>query len=142
MILAVKPSSGQKEIKLSYYKMAKKYHPDFLHNVSQAEKDEANEMFKKVQKSYEVLGNAISRQSYDIEHNLNDGSEGEPVSQDIYEDTLSKRSYFQPKQQKDFYYTKWTGYRAPDWYHPYNGLDARSEFLYLRKSAFNWPRID
>ena len=77
--------------------MAKKYHPDFLHNVSQAEKDEANEMFKKVQKSYEVLGNAISRQSYDIEHNLNDGSEGEPVSQDIYEDTLSKRSYFQPK---------------------------------------------
>ena len=48
MILAVKPSSTQKDIKLSYYKMAKKYHPDFLHDVSQAEKEEASEMFKKV----------------------------------------------------------------------------------------------
>jgi molecular chaperone DnaJ len=80
MILSVKPSSTQKEIKLSYYKMAKKYHPDFVHDVSEAEKYEAGEMFKKVQKSYEVLGNAISRQAYDIENNLNDGSQGEPVS--------------------------------------------------------------
>jgi molecular chaperone DnaJ len=61
MILSVKSSSTQKEIKLSYYKMAKKYHPDFLHDVSAAEKEEASEMFKKVQKAYEVLGNAISR---------------------------------------------------------------------------------
>jgi molecular chaperone DnaJ len=61
MILSVKSSSTQKEIKLSYYKMAKKYHPDFLHDLSAAEKEEASEMFKKVQKAYEVLGNAISR---------------------------------------------------------------------------------
>lgn len=61
MILSVKSSSTQKEIKLNYYKMAKKYHPDFLHDVSAAEKEEASEMFKKVQKAYEILGNAISR---------------------------------------------------------------------------------
>ena len=48
MILSVKASSNQKEIKMSYYKMAKKYHPDFLHNESAKEKEEANEMFKKV----------------------------------------------------------------------------------------------
>ena len=30
MILSVKPNTKQKEIKLAYYKMAKKYHPDFL----------------------------------------------------------------------------------------------------------------
>ena len=29
-ILSVKPSTKQKDIKLAYYKMAKKYHPDFL----------------------------------------------------------------------------------------------------------------
>jgi curved DNA-binding protein CbpA len=142
MILDVKPSSNQKDIKLSYYKMAKKYHPDFMHDVTEKEKLEANEMFKKVQKAYEVLGNAISRQAYDIENNLNDGSSGAPVGQDIYEDSLSRRSYYQPKQQKDFYYTKWTNYQKPDWYHPYNGHDARSEFLYLRRSAISWPRID
>jgi DnaJ-class molecular chaperone len=48
MILSVKASANQKDIKLSYYKMAKKYHPDFLHNESAAEKEEASEMFKKV----------------------------------------------------------------------------------------------
>lgn len=124
--------------------MAKKYHPDFQGpDLTQKQSIEASEMFKKVQKAYEVLSNPISRQAYDIEMNLNTGSDGGgPVDQNIYEDQTSKRSYFQPKQQKDFYYTKWTGYRKPDWYHPYNGLDARSEFLYLRRNAFAWPWID
>ena len=39
----------QKEIKLQYYKQAKKYHPDFLGpNASEADKMTASEMFKKV----------------------------------------------------------------------------------------------
>lgn len=77
-ILSVKPSTKQKDIKLAYYKMAKKYHPDFLQgdNVTEKEKEEANEMFKKIQKSYEVLSNPISRQAYDIENNMNDGADG------------------------------------------------------------------
>lgn len=33
----------------------------------------------------------------------------------------------------DFYHTKWTGYKKPDWYHPYNGIDVRSEYLYRKK---------
>ena len=33
----------------------------------------------------------------------------------------------------DFYHTKWTGYKKPDWYHPYNGHDVRSEYLYRKK---------
>jgi hypothetical protein len=60
----------------------------------------------------------------------------------MYEDQTSSRSYYQPRTQKDFYYTKWTGYKKPDWYHPYNGYDARSEFLYLRRNAFSWPVVD
>ena len=49
-ILSVKPSTKQKDIKLAYYKMAKKYHPDFLQgdDVTEKEKEEANEMFKKI----------------------------------------------------------------------------------------------
>ena len=38
-----------------------------------------NEMFKKIQKSYEVLSNPISRQAYDIENNMNDGADGHQV---------------------------------------------------------------
>lgn len=33
----------------------------------------------------------------------------------------------------DFYHTKWTDYKKPDWYHPYNGKDVRSEYLYRKK---------
>lgn len=34
---------------------------------------------------------------------------------------------------KDFYHTKWTGYKKPKWFHPYNGIDVRSEYLYRKK---------
>lgn len=34
---------------------------------------------------------------------------------------------------KDFYHTKWTGYKKPKWFHPYNGHDVRSEYLYRKK---------
>jgi DnaJ-class molecular chaperone len=123
--------------------MAKKYHPDFQGpDISDADREEASEMFKKVQKAYETLSNPIMRQAYDIEHNLNDGGDGTTTDQSIYEDTLSNKTYFQPKQQKDFYHTKWTGYKKPEWYHPYNGMDARSEFLYLRRNAISWPKLD
>lgn len=33
---------------------------------------------------------------------------------------------------KDFYHTKWTGYKKPKWFHPYNGHDVRSEYLYRK----------
>lgn len=59
--------------------MAKKYHPDFLQGdgFTDAEREQASEMFKKIQKSYEVLSNPIARQAYDIENNFNDGREGQ-----------------------------------------------------------------
>lgn len=95
-ILDVHPSSNQKEIKFAYYKMAKMYHPDFQGpNTSEKDKEEASEMFKKIQQAYETLSNPIMRQAYDIEHSLNDGSDGSgPVDQSIYEDQTSNRSYY------------------------------------------------
>ena len=88
-ILSVKTNSSQKDVKLAYYKMAKKYHPDFLASdeFSDAERKEALEMFKKIQKAYETLGSPIARQAYDIEENINEdlGGAGDG-SRDIYED--------------------------------------------------------
>ena len=63
----MKTTAQQKDIKLAYYKAAKKYHPDFQATASEEEKANAAEKFKKVHKAYEVLSNPISRQAYDIE---------------------------------------------------------------------------
>lgn len=81
-------------------------------------------------KAYEVLGNPIQRQAYDIEHRIN---EGVNLDSQTFEDSTSKKNYFQPRTQTDFYHTKWTGYKKPEWYHPYNGLDGRSEYLYRKR---------
>ena len=58
--LGVKTTAPAKEIKLAYYKMAKKYHPDFNPGEGK-DQEKAAEMFKKILKSYEVLSNPISR---------------------------------------------------------------------------------
>jgi DnaJ-class molecular chaperone len=53
----VKTTASAKDIKLAYYKMAKKYHPDF----NTTEEADTSEMFKRINKAYEVLSNPISR---------------------------------------------------------------------------------
>ena len=35
----------------------------------------------------------------------------------------------------DPYHTKWSGYQKPKWYHPYNGRDWRSEYMYSRRDT-------
>ena len=67
-ILNVKTNIDQKGIKLAYYKQAKKYHPDFQHDISEAERVKAEAQFKVIAKAYEVLSNPIARQAYDIEN--------------------------------------------------------------------------
>ena len=85
-LLNVKTTASNKEIKLAYYKLAKKYHPDFNQEHTSAD------MFKKVHKAYEVLSNPISRQAYDIENRINDGTA--MGDQAMYEDTTAQRSYY------------------------------------------------
>ena len=57
-VLGVKTTASAKDIKLAYYKLAKKYHPDFN---TEGDQEKATEIFKKVKKAYEVLSNPISR---------------------------------------------------------------------------------
>ncbi|MDD5122905.1 MAG: DnaJ domain-containing protein [Dehalococcoidales bacterium] len=58
-LLEVQKGATLEEIKNSYRKLAKKYHPDI--NPS----PEALEIFKKINLAYEVLGNPNTRASYD-----------------------------------------------------------------------------
>jgi DnaJ-class molecular chaperone len=59
-ILDVKRGAGQKEIKKSYRRLARKYHPDVNPGDSAAE-----EKFKELQEAYAVLSNEERRKQYD-----------------------------------------------------------------------------
>lgn len=61
-ILGVSENVTNEELKKVYRKLAKKYHPDA--NVGNLQ---AEEMFKKVSKAYEVLSDETSRAKYDRE---------------------------------------------------------------------------
>lgn len=67
-LLKVTPSASVDEIKTSYHKLLKQYHPD-LHNRSEFDwvKQEADRMSKKISEAYDVLGNKDSRAKYDVE---------------------------------------------------------------------------
>jgi len=65
--LGVKSDAGRDDIKLNFYKMAKKYHPD--HQTSRTEKDRASseEVFKNINDAYEILSNPKLKSAYDRE---------------------------------------------------------------------------
>ena len=64
-ILGVDKSASDDDIKAAYRKMAKKYHPDLYTTKSDAEKKNAEEMFKKVNHAYQVLSDPQKKAAYD-----------------------------------------------------------------------------
>jgi len=61
---------SQSEIKRSYRKLAKEYHPD----VNKTK--EAEEKFKQINEAYEILGDEQKRKNYDMNNSMNFGSFG------------------------------------------------------------------
>jgi DnaJ-class molecular chaperone len=73
-ILGLSRSAKDEEIKKTYRKLARKYHPDLNPNNKQSE-----EKFKEVQEAYEVLSDAEKRRKYDqLGANWKNGSEFTP----------------------------------------------------------------
>lgn len=64
-VLGVSRTATDDEIKRAYRKNAKKYHPDLLINKSEAEKQEAEEKIKEINKAYAVLSDPKQRSNYD-----------------------------------------------------------------------------
>lgn len=69
-VLEVERTASQEEIKTSYRRLAKKYHPD----LNDGDLD-AQEKFKEVSAAYEVLGDESKRRMYD-NYGTTDGSGG------------------------------------------------------------------
>lgn len=63
-ILEVKPQASKEEIKKSYQKLIKQYHPD--RNSS----NEGLVKFQQIQKAYEILSNPETKQDYDLYGNI------------------------------------------------------------------------
>jgi hypothetical protein len=57
-ILEIKPTATENEIKKSYYRLVKIYHPDKNKDIN------ANEKFQKIQSAYEILSNDKTRHEY------------------------------------------------------------------------------
>ncbi|KAL6450471.1 DNAJB9 DnaJ subfamily B member 9 [Candida maltosa Xu316] len=64
-VLGIPPSSSLKEIKLSFRKLSKKYHPDLHQNLSEDERNELKEKYVKILASYEVLKDVKKKKEYD-----------------------------------------------------------------------------
>ena len=61
-ILGVRPDATEDEIKKSYWKIARRYHPDVNPGNQEAE-----QKFKDAAEAYAVLGDTEKRKAYDIE---------------------------------------------------------------------------
>ncbi|XP_034543524.1 dnaJ homolog subfamily A member 3, mitochondrial-like isoform X2 [Notolabrus celidotus] len=59
-VLGVSRTATQKDIKKSYYQLAKKYHPD-----TNPDDPEAKEKFAKLAEAYEILSDEVKRKQYD-----------------------------------------------------------------------------
>ena len=60
-VLGVPENAGEEQIKQSYRKLAKKYHPDL-----NPDNPEAEARFKDIVEAYETLGDAKKRKAYDL----------------------------------------------------------------------------
>lgn len=64
-ILGVKINASASEIKKAYFAKSKLYHPDRNVTDSTTDKKRSERLFLNVQKAYEILGNADSKEQYD-----------------------------------------------------------------------------
>lgn len=126
--LGVSIDSDYDEIKQAYYKYAKKYHPDI--NPS----PEALEKFKIIKKAYEVLGDPNLRITYDIENRFCEEGSNRRQYDEKYTNKYGKRIFRGPRTVKNFYYDKWSNFKAPKWSNLNTGHDIKSEYIFRDSS--------
>lgn len=135
-VLNVKYEADYETIKKTYYKLAKKYHPDLNDTPGSVE------IFKKIKKAYEVLGDPNLRIAYDIENNFTDmtGGEARRESDSRYTSKYGTRVMRGPRSIKNFYWDKWSNFKTPKWSNLKSGMDYRAEYMFRDdKAATDMP---
>lgn len=123
-VLGVNYDADYEEIKQSYYKLAKTYHPDINPST------EALEKFKEVKKAYEVIGDPNNRIAYDMENKFNDNdSIFRRNSDEKYTSKYGRRVMRGPRTIKNFYFDKWSDFKTPKWSGTKYGYDSKTEYI-------------
>lgn len=65
ILLGCDESSSIEQITKEYHIKAKLYHPDRVLNLDTREREEAGELFRKINRAYEILSDSEKRQVYD-----------------------------------------------------------------------------
>ena len=67
--MGVNPNASTREIQQGFTTLAKKYHPDQLHNLPEKEKQSGQEKFQKILFAFQVLKDPERRKKYDMTGN-------------------------------------------------------------------------
>lgn len=103
-ILGVSRDATPDDIKKSYRKLARKYHPDVSREAN------AEEKFKQVKEAYEVLKDPKKRKAYDsIGADYNQGQGFQPPPGWTFRQDQRRRSEFNEKDFSDFFETLFGG---------------------------------
>ncbi|KAI7904327.1 DnaJ domain-containing protein [Cokeromyces recurvatus] len=94
-ILNLDEKANKRAIKLNYYKLSKKYHPDLNPNNKKA-----HQSFLEINEAYAVLGNEANKKKYDLD-----------LNNDTNENTLSKHYYYPATKGSSSSTHAWTAYR-------------------------------
>jgi curved DNA-binding protein CbpA len=89
-ILGVRKDTSENDLKKSYYKLAKQWHPD------KNKSSNAEEYFKEIKKAYETLSDPEKRRIYDLQHDTNIGGDS---TRSKYQSTRSSSS---PSSRNNF----------------------------------------
>lgn len=98
-ILGVSPTASQSEIKSSFYRLAKMYHPDVNKNTA--------EKFKEINEAYETLSDEFKKRVYDQQLNRRD-------QQQAYSRYQSSNPYGDPRTYQNQEHYQQNRRRGPD----------------------------
>lgn len=100
-ILNVQKNASESDIKKSFRKLSKSYHPDKMVGKTEEEAKKAEEKFKEINEAYSILGNSEKRKLYDqFGHDMgreqNQGFGGGMTEQDFQDlvNNMQRESFF------------------------------------------------
>ena len=64
-MLGVKKSATQRQIRLAYFSLAKKHHPDLNAHKSKQDYEHSNRLFQQINDAYQILSNPDVKHRYD-----------------------------------------------------------------------------